>query len=88
MRHLIALFALLSGLAAVGAPVTAAQISEACEQVASAESSQQGKQCQCESRSERKPVPGKSGSGKSCKARKPVVIYIPTVQFGADRAYE
>ncbi|MXO57189.1 hypothetical protein [Pontixanthobacter gangjinensis] len=88
MRGLLALFALLSGLAAVGAPANAAMLSEACEQVASSETSQSGKQSQCECRADRKPVPGKSGSGKACKPRKPVIIYIPTVQMGIDRAYE
>ena len=51
LTRLLACLALLTGLAAVGAPAKAATAPE-------------------------------------CKPRKPVVIYIPTVQFGPDRAFE
>ena len=88
MRRLLAFLALLSGLAAVGTPVGAAVSNGVCEQVASAEVSQPGKQVQCACDTKRRGPASGAGSERGAKTRKPVKIFIPTVQFGADRAHE
>jgi len=88
MRRIFAFLALLSGILIAGAPANAAVMNEACQQVASADAAQSGKQVKCDCRSEKRGTPGKKSSDRGCKARKPVIIYIPTVQLGIDRAYE
>ncbi|MDN3645600.1 hypothetical protein QWY75_05190 [Pontixanthobacter aestiaquae] len=88
MRRLIALLALLSGLAAAGAPVTAAQVSDVCDRITSSESAEAGKVQACKCRESRRNSSGKADTTKGRKSCKPVVIFIPTIQFGADRAYE
>lgn len=88
MRRLLALIALLSGLAAVGTPATAAQISDVCDRITSSESAEAGKLEACKCREARRDAAGKIDTSKGCKARKPVVIFIPTIQIGIDRAHE
>jgi len=88
MRRLLALLALLSGLAACGAPATAAQLSDVCDRVTSSESAEAGKSEACKCREARRDAAGKANTSKGCKTRKPVVIFIPTIQIGVDRAHE
>ncbi|WP_209347445.1 hypothetical protein [Pontixanthobacter sp. CEM42] len=88
MRRLLALLALLSGLVAAGAPATAAQASDVCDRITSSESAEASKVQACKCREARRNASGKADTTKGCKSRKPVVIFIPTIQFGADRAYE
>lgn len=88
MRRIFAFLALFSGLLAAGAPANAAVLNEACEQVASADFTQSGKQAECDCRADKRGTPGKKDGNKGCKTRKPIIIYIPTVQMGIDRAYE
>ncbi len=88
MRRLVAFLALFSGLLAAGAPANAAVLDRACEQVASADFTQSGKQTPCDCRTDKRGDSAKKDRNKGCKPRKPVIIYIPTVQLGSDRAYE
>ena len=89
LRQVIALFALLSGLAAVGAPVHAAvggNVGAVMEQSDTREADARTKRVPCPANDtkqrlrESKPAP--------CAKPAPVIIYLPTVMFGIDRAYE
>lgn len=88
MRRFFALLAIVTGLAAVGAPANAAVVNDVCQQVSSGESSSavQTERCACEARRARdkRTITGIKGSKRPTS----VVVYIPTVQFAADRAYE
>ena len=88
-RRLLTCLALITGLAAAGAPANAAVMEALSGQVsASSAQCQQSKTTQCECVAEPATSPAKGDPVKACKARKPIVIYIPTIHFGADRAYE
>ncbi len=88
-RRLLTCLALITGLAAAGAPANAAVLDALSEQVsASSAPCQQSNQSQCECVVQPATSPSKGDPIKVCKVRKPVVVYIPTVYFGADRAYE
>lgn len=88
MRRFLALLAIVTGLAAVGAPTNAAVVNDICQQVSSGESSStvQTERCACEAKRARdkRIITAVKGS----KHPAPIVVYIPTVQFAADRAYE
>lgn len=88
MRRLLAFLALLSGLAAVNAPAHAALLNGAAEQVSASETAQGEKQQKNACRSDKRSTPEKTDTAKGCKARKTIIIFIPTVQFGSDRAFE
>lgn len=88
MRRFFALLALLSGLAACGAPATAAQISDVCDRITSSETANPADVEACKCREPRRDAAGKVDTAKGCKALRPVVVFIPTIQIGADRAYE
>ena len=88
-RRILTCLALITGLAAVGAPLNATVVGSLSEQVGAskpASTSPASEECEC--RSQRGSDPSKREPNAKCKPRKPVIIYIPTVQFGADRAYE
>ena len=88
-RRLLTCLALITGLAAAGAPANAAVLDAFSEQVSAASAPcQQGKTAQCECVVQPATSPSKGDPIKVCKTRKPVVIFIPTIHFGADRAYE
>lgn len=88
MRRFFALLAIVTGLAAVGAPANAAVVNNVCQQVSSGENSSavQVERCACETK--RAHGERKINGIKCSKHPAPVVVYIPTVQFAADRAYE
>lgn len=89
LARLLACLALVTGLAAVGAPVQAKVLQAASEQVESASpSSQPGKNTACATGEQRNLASATEQAQAKCRARKPVTIYIPTVQLGVDRAYE
>jgi hypothetical protein len=81
LARFLACLALVTGLAALGAP-TSQQI-EADGGIASP-----AKSAACNYTDQRNITRAADQSQVKCRTRKPVVIYIPTVQFGADRAYE
>lgn len=90
LRRLLTCLALLTGLAAAGVPAQAA-FSEAMAEQAQATSapSQPGKAQVCPCRDQRSSKGDKASVPAECRTRtKPVTINIPTVMFGADRAYE
>jgi len=89
LRRLLTCLALITGLAAAGAPANAAVMDALSQQVsATSAPCQPSKATQCECIAQPIPGPAKGDPVKSCGARKPVVIFIPTIYFGADRAYE
>lgn len=89
LARLLACFALITGLAAIGAPVQAAVGSVASEQASPAAACPQAaKPDRCQCQLDQRGKADRSDSTASCRTRKPVVIYIPTVQLGADRARE
>jgi hypothetical protein len=90
LRRLFACLALITGLTAFGVPVDARVLPSAEQQLASsAGTSQPGKGVNCDSQAQQRPGhKAKDVVRSDCRQRAPVVIFIPTVQFGADRAFE
>lgn len=88
MRRLFAFLALLTGLTAIGASAQANVISASALEVAVAAATLGDKRKQAECPIARKTQTNRAESSKDCKEFRPVVIVIPTVQFGADRAFE
>ena len=89
LRRLLACLALLTGLAAIGAPANATVADALTAQVGvskTAPSTPATERCECSI--QRGTVPGKREQGPQCKQRRPIVITIPTIQFGPDRALE
>ena len=89
LRRLLTCLALITGLAAAGAPVSAiaveAQGQRTESSVCLAESGKELR-CDCIERTDRQNA-GKKGS-QACKPRKPIVIYLPPLYLGIDRAHE
>lgn len=88
-RQLLAFLALLTGLAAVGMPAHAAlggEIGVGVEQSAAGDNDALEAKCPCEQKQRKQKLRGERVT--PCRKQEPVVIYLPTVQFGADRAYE
>lgn len=88
MRHLFAFLALLSGLTAFGASAQANVASASAMAVSVSATTQSDKRKQAECRVERKKSANQGAAEKGCKDTSTVIIFIPTVQFGPDRAYE
>ncbi len=89
LRQVIALFALLSGLAAVGAPVHAAvggSVGSVMEQSDTREADARTKRAPCPAKDKKQKL--RDSKPAPCAKPEPVVIYLPTVMFGVDRAYE
>lgn len=89
LRRLLACLALLTGLAAIGTPANAAVADALSAQVGvskSAPSAPSTERCECAP--ERSAASGKRSASARSKAQRPVVITIPTIHFGADRAHE
>ncbi len=88
-RQLLALLALLTGLAAVGAPAHAAvgeTFGVGVEQKADSDSESREAQSACAEKQRKQKL--RSEKVTPCKQQAPVVVYVPTVMFGADRAFE
>jgi hypothetical protein len=89
LTRLLACLALITGLAATGAPANAAYAQALSAEVSNGTvEAQTGKTPRCESIARKGKLPPKAATSPECKPRKPIVIYIPTVQFGPDRAFE
>ena len=89
LSRLLACLALLTGLAAFGAPANAAVVETPVAQVEVAFNtgdSQRAERRPCQIR--RSGAPAAPAAGGPCRARKPVVIYVPAVLLGPDRARE
>lgn len=89
LRRFLAAFALLTGLAAAGAPAQAHMLYAVSQQTDSASQNQQvATQTPCAPSVPKNGAANRTDSQADCRARKPVIIYLPTVQFGPDRALE
>ena len=89
VRQLLALIALLTGLAAIGAPVHGAVnsvVDTAVSQSDTRGSDARDAQEICADKQRKQKLRGDRVT--PCKQQEPVTVYIPTVMFGADRAYE
>jgi hypothetical protein len=89
LRRLLTCLALITGLAAIGAPVNAGVVDTFAAQVrtskaAPAAPDAERAECpvQCAT------VVGRREQASNCRQRRTVVITIPTVQYGPDRALE
>ncbi|MEW4448170.1 hypothetical protein [Qipengyuania sp. JC766] len=87
-RRLIACLVLLTGLAAVNAPAHAAALGSTAQAAAAQECTPGSEEQRCRCRSAKEAGDRKPGERGPCKVRKPIVIYLPTVQLGPDRALE
>ena len=86
---MLTLLALLTGLAAFGAPAHAAVIDMFGPQVQSgSERDGEERRVECRQRKDDERGPVKREDIRDCPVRKQVRIYVPTVMFGPDRAYE
>jgi hypothetical protein len=89
LRRILACLALITGLAASGAPASARMMLDFGNQVENSVPASQGsQQSPCSALPQRVNAQGKVIAQPGCPPRKPIIIYIPTVQFGPDRARE
>ena len=88
LRRILACLALITGLAAVGTPAHARMMLDYGQQVENSSSVSQGSQQAPCSTAPRVNPQGRVVTPAGCAPRKPIVIYIPTVQLGPDRARE
>lgn len=89
LARILAAFAFVTGLASIGAPADARMLASISEQVDSASAAQQGSaQAPCPASTPDARLKGKIDPQADCKPRRPVIIYLPTVQYGPDRALE
>ena len=89
LRQLLALIALLSGLAAVAAPAHAAigsGVDVGMEQVAESAVAPKSGKPNCGERDVEQKLKGDKAT--PCRPAPTVIIVVPTVMFGPDRAYE
>ena len=89
LRQLLAFFALLSGLATIGVPVHAAVGGAAgavFEQSDTREEEPRTKRAPCLAKEPRQRL--RDNRPDPCVRPASVTIYVPTVMFGPDRAYE
>jgi hypothetical protein len=89
LTRLLACLALITGLAAAGTPASAAFTQAASAEISgSVAAAQPGRSPRCEADLRRGRPPARSDRAPGCSDCAPIRIYIPTVQFGPDRAFE
>ena len=88
LRRLLACLAIATGLAAVSAPAQAALYQGLSAQLEQGEKAGETKRAECECQERQRAQRLRGEKPTPCDTAKPLRIYIPTVQFGADRAYE
>lgn len=89
LTRLLACLALITGLAAAGTPANAAFAQALSAEVSDrAVEAQPGKARRCDAALRESKLPAKADRAPGCKVGRPITIYIPTVQFGPDRAFE
>ncbi|MGN6501139.1 MAG: hypothetical protein ACTHKM_13470 [Tsuneonella sp.] len=89
LARLLACLALITGLAAAGAPAQAAMLQAASQQVASGSQQAQPSKADTCADGDQRNVQAAARDGQArCGSRKRVIIYLPAVLFGPDRAYE
>jgi hypothetical protein len=89
LRRLLACLALLTGLAAIGAPANPALAEAVTGEIGASVLAQQAERSQdCPCNSARRDQQSRTEREPACPPKRTLRIYVPTVQFGADRAYE
>ena len=88
LRRLITLLALLTGLAAAGAPAHAVVFNAASGVEVAAGAEKSGQREDCETRAKDRRSLASPRKAEPCKPAPAVRVLIPTVQMGTDRAYE
>lgn len=89
LRRILACLALITGLAAVGTPAEArVTVVEAQSIVDGAQSATSGPVAPCPVSPPQPGLRGKAAAKSPCRPPRPVIIYIPTIQYGPDRALE
>lgn len=89
LKRLLTCLALLTGLTAAGVPAQARMVETLTAQLASdgkASAIQRGQDCVC-TKPSKNPLKIERQTD-TCRPAKPVTIFLPTVQFGPDRAFE
>ena len=89
LRRILACLALITGLAALGTPAEARMsVVQAQSIVDGAQSPASGTVAPCPVAQPAQGIKGKVAVKAPCRPPKPMIIYIPTIQFGPDRALE
>ncbi len=89
LSRLLACLALFTGLAAAGAPVEAVAVDMVGAQLeADADSDQDGEAGNCACREQQRKARARGKQVRPCAQQRRIRVYIPTVQFGPDRAIE
>lgn len=89
LRQLLAFLALLTGLAAVGTHAHAAvsdSVGVGVEQKADTDNDSREAPVSCAEKQRKQKL--RSEKVTPCRTLAPVVVYVPTVMFGPDRAFE
>lgn len=88
LRRVLALFALVTGLATIGSPAQARMMAVMSQSVVEgAQAQAPAATAACETAPQRPNLRGRVVNQRGCRP-KPVVIVIPTIQLGTDRARE
>ena len=88
-RQLLTLLALLTGLAAIGTPASAAVGEMFGLQVQTGQQNRQDeKREECRARKARERTPAKRDDARDCPPPRPVRILLPTVMLGSDLSLE
>ncbi|TMM49727.1 hypothetical protein [Qipengyuania marisflavi] len=88
-RRILACLVLITGLAAAGAPAHAGfteALNARLEMTQKRDETQKSDEQLCAERQRQQRLKGERA--KPCQPSAPITIIIPTVQFGADRAFE
>ncbi|ANY20434.1 hypothetical protein A6F68_01925 [Tsuneonella dongtanensis] len=89
LRRILACLAILTGLTTVGTPAQARMMAVMSQSVVEGAQSAPGNPVTaCDRRQQRQELRSKVATLPPCKPPKPVVIVIPTIQLGPDRALE
>ncbi len=89
LRRILACLALITGLAAIGTPVEVRATTAASQQVETCSiAATQAQQLPGVVSQQREALSGRKVRAEKCPPRRSVLIYIPTIQWGPDRALE
>ncbi len=89
LRRILACLALITGLAAIGTPAELRATTAASQQVETCTiAAAQAQQLPGAVSQQRQALSGRKVRAEKCRPRRSVQIYIPTIQWGPDRALE
>ncbi len=89
LRRILAVFALVTGLTAVGSPAEARMIAVMSQSVVEgAQAQSPNPSAACEIAPPKANLRSRAAPQTNCRPRPPVIIVIPTIQLGPDRARE